>query len=149
LSVARSMFRDLWDSRLCRVVADEKHLKQRLGEIDRQSDALLERIVDATNAAVITAYEKKIGTLYRGEAARGRKARDPRATIRTLRPDVRTSVGSPQTVETLAVRGALSQAAGPQTGLQCAARLDRKSGYSNAGFTIAIQALSRVLDPGL
>lgn len=63
LSVACTMFRDLWESRLSRALSDEQHLKQRLKEIEKQSDALLERIVEASNAAVIAAYEKKIGAL--------------------------------------------------------------------------------------
>jgi site-specific DNA recombinase len=63
LTTARMMFRDLWDARLERALQDEKDLKRRLGEIDKQSDAFLERVVAATSGPVITAYEKKIEAL--------------------------------------------------------------------------------------
>ena len=63
LSVARKMFADLWDERLARAEADEQDLKKRLVEIERQSDALLVRIVETESVPVITAYEKKIGAL--------------------------------------------------------------------------------------
>ena len=63
LSAARKMFVDLWDERLARAEADEQELRKRLGEIERQSDALLVRIVETESVPVITAYEKKIGAL--------------------------------------------------------------------------------------
>ena len=57
------MFRDLWDTRASRALAGQKSCKQRLVDIDKQSDAFLERVVEATSAAVIVAYEKKIEAL--------------------------------------------------------------------------------------
>lgn len=63
LSIVRTVFRDLWETRLARTLLDEKHLKQRLDEIDTQSEAFLERIVATTAVPLISPYEKKIASL--------------------------------------------------------------------------------------
>lgn len=63
LRIARTVFRDLWEARLNRALLDETHLKHRIIEIDKQSEAFLERIVATTAAPVIAAYEKKIASL--------------------------------------------------------------------------------------
>jgi len=63
LSIVRTVFRDLWETRLARTLLDDKHLKQRLDEIDTQSEAFLERIVATTAVPVISPYEKKIASL--------------------------------------------------------------------------------------
>ncbi len=63
--VANAMFIDLWDARLTNAVADQKSLRAEQDKIAKQSDTLLQRIVDATSDAVISAYEKKIDSLER------------------------------------------------------------------------------------
>jgi len=62
LPIAQRTFRDLWDA--SEPGAGRREGPQgRLAEIDRQSEALLGRIVEATSAPVIAAYEKKTGAL--------------------------------------------------------------------------------------
>ena len=65
IDVAKAMFRDLWDARLANARACERALQRQLDDVIKQSDALLERIVEATSAPVIAAYEKKIEKLER------------------------------------------------------------------------------------
>lgn len=63
LGVIRAMFRDAWDQRLAHGIELQKTLRSSLAKIDRQIESLLDRIVDASSASVVGAYEKRIGTL--------------------------------------------------------------------------------------
>ena len=74
--VASAMFRDLWDQRLANSMSSEKALKSELVEAAKQSDTLLERIVDTTSLPVITAYEKKIEALERRKLVLSEKLAD-------------------------------------------------------------------------
>ena len=65
IKVAHEMFRDLWDARLSNALADKEALKREPADVNKQSEALIERIVDATSTPVIAAYEKKIEKLER------------------------------------------------------------------------------------
>lgn len=59
-ALARAMLKDLWDGRLESEQARAKEAQARLRELDKQIDALLNRIVDATSPRVIAAYEARI-----------------------------------------------------------------------------------------
>ncbi|GAB5483557.1 MAG: hypothetical protein Pars92KO_33140 [Parasphingorhabdus sp.] len=64
-NVANAMFRELWDARLENALIDQKALKTEQDKIAKQSETLLQRIIDASNDAVISAHEKKIDALER------------------------------------------------------------------------------------
>ena len=58
-----AMFRDAWDQRLAHGIELQKALRGSLTKIDRQIESLLDRIVDASSNAVVSAYEKRISAL--------------------------------------------------------------------------------------
>ena len=63
VGVIRAMFRDAWDQRLAYGMDMQKTLRASLAKLDKQIEALLDRIVDASSASVVSAYEKRIGAL--------------------------------------------------------------------------------------
>lgn len=63
LAVARRMFADLWDARLSRTREQAAAYARKIGELDKQIDQLLDRLVEAEGKTVIAAYEKRIGKL--------------------------------------------------------------------------------------
>ena len=59
------MFKDVWDMRLREAQNAKETLEGQLRDVERQIDSYLERIVEASNASVIKAYETKIEKLAR------------------------------------------------------------------------------------
>ena len=60
-----AMFRDAWNGRLALAEDMMKSGRDSLRQIEKQTETLLSRIVEATNPAVIRTYEDKIGSLER------------------------------------------------------------------------------------
>ena len=62
-TLARMMFRDIWDHRLAKADEAVQSLKQHLRQSDKQIEGLLDRILNASSDAVIRTYEQKITEL--------------------------------------------------------------------------------------
>ena len=67
--LAGAMFRDAWDQRRAQSIHAVKSLQQGIVRIDKQIETFLDRIVDATTASVVAAYEKRIADLERVSVA--------------------------------------------------------------------------------
>ncbi len=65
LKLVKAMFRDDWDIRLAQAAHTATELTSGIKRIEAQIEQLLDRIVDASNGLVISAYEKRIGKLER------------------------------------------------------------------------------------
>ena len=63
--IAKVMIRDAWDMRLTDAQNTKKALAKQLADVDRQIENLLDRIVDANSATVVSAYEARIEKLER------------------------------------------------------------------------------------
>lgn len=63
--IVKAMFTDAWNMRLAQTSETAKTLKANVAQLEKQIEALLDRIVDAGNAAVVTAYERRIEKLER------------------------------------------------------------------------------------
>ena len=61
--LARSMFDSAWSQRSAQAHARRQELTREAAQVDRQITGLLDRIVEATNASVIRAYEGRIAEL--------------------------------------------------------------------------------------
>ncbi|WBU62756.1 hypothetical protein [Paracoccus aerodenitrificans] len=59
------MLRDAWDMRLAISDGEKYELQSQIKKVDREIESLLDRIVDATNASVVRAYEARIKKLER------------------------------------------------------------------------------------
>ena len=64
-ALVRAMFIDIWDMKLAEAHSAKKTLNTQIKDVEAQTDALLDRIVEATSPAVITAYEARIDKLER------------------------------------------------------------------------------------
>ncbi len=58
-----AMFRKAWDIRGEQLAQEAKYYEKQIADAQKQIDVLLDRIVEADNATVIKAYEKKIDSL--------------------------------------------------------------------------------------
>ena len=67
--LARRMFKDAWQQRQAQSDALNNNAEQELAKIDKQIEGLLDRIVDASTASVIKAYETRIAKLERDKLA--------------------------------------------------------------------------------
>jgi len=63
--IAKAMFADAWNQRLEQASQAAETLQRKLSEIETKIGSLLERILDASNPRVISAYEDKISELER------------------------------------------------------------------------------------
>lgn len=63
--IARAMFKQAWDMRLAQAKQATTALKSEIVKRDRQIEQLLDRIVDATSTASISAYERRVAKLER------------------------------------------------------------------------------------
>ncbi len=61
--VAAAMFAKAWDARSAQVVQTGQALKKDVARLEKEMEALLDRLVVADTPAVITAYEKRIAKL--------------------------------------------------------------------------------------
>ena len=68
LTFARGMLRDIWEQLQSQSTAIRETLQSDVQKLTRKIETLLDRLVDADNASVIAAYEKRIGTME-GEKA--------------------------------------------------------------------------------
>lgn len=72
--IARAMFKQAWNIRLSQSKQMAAALKQEVANLDRQIEQVLDRIVEASNAATITAYERRLAKLERDKLVAGEKA---------------------------------------------------------------------------
>lgn len=63
IEIAKAMFADAWGQRAERVAAMAKAVEREIVQLDRQIGTMLDRIVEASSATVIGAFEKRIGEL--------------------------------------------------------------------------------------
>ena len=66
--LVRAMFRETWNQRLVQAEGMAESAKQQIKALEKQVDALLGRLMDASNPTVIRAYEGKLSTLERDKA---------------------------------------------------------------------------------
>lgn len=63
----KALFKSAWDQRKQQAAQIIKSAEEQLKAIEKQSEALLDRIIEASNPSVIATYEKKIATLERNK----------------------------------------------------------------------------------
>lgn len=63
--LARAMFAAAWDQRRAQAAEIVRSGQRRIAEVEKQVEALLSRILDASNPTVIQAYESKVADLER------------------------------------------------------------------------------------
>ena len=63
--LVRAMFIDIWEMRLAEAHSAKSTLDAQIRDIESQTDALLDRIVEAGSPSVIQAYETRIDKLER------------------------------------------------------------------------------------
>ena len=68
-ALIKALFKHGWDQRLAQTKEFAKRFTRDIQTLEKQIDGLLDRIVDADNPNVITAYEKKIAKLEREKLA--------------------------------------------------------------------------------
>jgi site-specific DNA recombinase len=68
MSLATAMFRHAWDVRRVQAKDIMTAAKLEIGRIDQEIEAILDRIMDASNAAIIRRYEDKVENLERQKA---------------------------------------------------------------------------------
>ncbi len=64
IAIARTMFRRIWDHEVANVTERKKALQTSLKEAERDLDAMIERVMQTSQASLIEAYEKKIAELH-------------------------------------------------------------------------------------
>ena len=67
--MAKAMFTEIWAVRLSEAENARQALTIQIKGVEKQIDSLLDRLVDASSASVIRAYETKIEKLERDLAA--------------------------------------------------------------------------------
>ena len=63
--LAKAMLRDAWNMRLALAVNEKEALQQQIKDVNRQLENMLDRIVEASSASVVSAYESRIEKLER------------------------------------------------------------------------------------
>lgn len=71
--LAKAMLRDAWNMRLSLALNEKEALQSQLDNINGQLDNMLDRIVEANNASVVSAYETRIEKLEREKLIIGEK----------------------------------------------------------------------------
>lgn len=61
--IVRAMFKHAWEIRLAQAKSIAATLKSDIVRLDRQIEQLLDRVVDASNASTVSAYERRIAKL--------------------------------------------------------------------------------------
>ena len=82
LALVKAMFADAWEQQRQCLAHATASLKAKLLDVERQSDKLLARIVDASSDAVVSAYEARIEALERDKLALAEKIKNAAAPKR-------------------------------------------------------------------
>ncbi len=61
--VAREMLKDIWEMRQEEVSQNERAVKAQVERLNKSKDAVVERIINASDARLVDAYEKKLTEL--------------------------------------------------------------------------------------
>ena len=72
-TLARAMFKDVWIQRTAQTRALALSYEREAAKVEKQIEALLERIMDASSHTVIRAYEARIESLERSKLALAEK----------------------------------------------------------------------------
>ncbi len=91
IELASQIFRDLWDAKAAQAREQVVQLRKEIAETGRKVDKLLERIVDATSASVVAAYECKIKDLEIHKAMLSDKATRTGKPVRGFSETYRTA----------------------------------------------------------
>jgi site-specific DNA recombinase len=97
--VATAMFEDLWSHRLATSAGRAKALQAKLTKVERQEGQLLDRIVEASAPAVISAYENRIRKLGEEKIAISEKIANCGRPLKDFDETLRTALdflGNPQ-----------------------------------------------------
>lgn len=63
--LAKAMLRDAWDMRLATAQGDKEAFRKQYHDVNKKIESLLDRIVEAQTASVVSAYEARIDKLER------------------------------------------------------------------------------------
>ncbi len=72
-ALTKAMLKDAWDMRLALAKGERTALDQQIRDADRQIQSLLDRLVEATSASVVSAYEARIEKLERDKTVLAEK----------------------------------------------------------------------------
>ena len=87
------MFRDLWDAKLASVRTQSGSLQKEMREVERKVTQLLDRIVDASSASVVAAYEKRIKELETQKALMQERIANCGKPLKSFGETYRTAFG--------------------------------------------------------
>ncbi len=72
-AMAKAMFRDAWEQRIAQASAKAASVGAQIKDTEKKINELIERIMDASNARVVSAYEKRIEELEQHKLALAEK----------------------------------------------------------------------------
>ena len=91
-NVARAMFEDLWNHRLAMAEQRKVSLVDRLDEVEKQTEQLLDRIVSTDTPTLIKAYEARIRKLEDEKLTLGERIANCGRPVRTFEDTYRTAL---------------------------------------------------------
>ena len=91
-ALAKAMFQDLWDHRVKQQKGRSKHLRDDLRQIERQTDKLLERIVEVESSTVLAALERKVTKLEHDKVALHEKIMQVGTPLRPFNEALQTAL---------------------------------------------------------
>lgn len=65
IDLTKTLLHDAWSQRFAKAERGQEELTKQLADVERTTQGLLERIIEATSASVISLYEKRIEQLER------------------------------------------------------------------------------------
>jgi hypothetical protein len=94
-ALTKAMFKSAWKQRTAQAAAIASSYRQEVDKVDAQIAKTLDRMVEASSATVIGAFEKRVEELERSKACARRERPQRRSTSRLVRRVVRTRHGLP------------------------------------------------------
>ncbi len=82
--IVRAMFKQAWETRLAQAKQMTATLKSEIVRLDRQIEQLLDRVVDASSASTVSAYERRIAKLEKEKLLASEKLTKKAAPQRTF-----------------------------------------------------------------
>jgi site-specific DNA recombinase len=140
LDVAMAMVKDAWGQRMDQSTQAKSTLKRQIKELDKQQDALLERLIDSSIPKVTAAFETKIAKLEEDKLRLGEKLTQntqPKASIGEIIELLKEFLASPWNIYE---NGSLNM---KKTILKTAFRAplayDRKTGYRTPQVSVIFE----------
>ena len=145
LDIVMSMLKDVWEQRGDQAKQAKAEIKRQHKELDKQQDALVERMVETSNPKVMAALESKIAKLEEDKLLLIDKLSQntkPKSTLGEVIELLRDFLSSPWSIYEKGIAGSAENH--PENSFQSPIAYDRQNGYRTPQVSVIFEFFEKI-----